>query len=259
MLGIKSPAEAYYDEAWAVKLARPEYSTMDRRWRSRWKFVVQRVERGSSVLDIGCGDGVLGAMLIAERSCTVTGVDVSTYAIEQAGKRGVTGQRVDIDTESLPYADDSFDAVIASCVLEHIGRPEHVICEAWRVLRDGGKFYVSLPNPMTWKIRLAFLMGRFHSDFLHSLPGEGIHYRFWPVRDGLESMLSDLDVRFSIDEKSVELKNPRKGSRAKRRLKRALIRLAPAVFGEYVHFALRKEATTQKSADHNTVVVPKLD
>lgn len=136
---------------------------------------------------------------------------------------------------------------IASCVLEHIGRPEHVIREAWRVLRDGGIFYVSLPNPMTWKIRASFLAGRFHSDFLHSLPGEGIHYRFWPVQDGLERMLAELGVRFAINEKSVELKNPKLGSRAKRRVKRTLIRLAPALFGEYVHFALRKEAIVATS------------
>ncbi len=188
----KSPAEAYYDDAWAVKLARPEYSTLDRRWRSRWEFVARRVQPESSVLDIGCGDGVLGSMLIGERSCVVTGVDVSRFAIEQAGKRGVRAQRVDIDTEPLPFDDGSFDAAIASCVLEHVGRPEHVIREAWRVLRQNGTFYVSLPNPMTWKIRAAFVAGRFHPDFLHSLPGEGIHYRFWPVQDGLERMLADL-------------------------------------------------------------------
>jgi methionine biosynthesis protein MetW len=238
----KSPAGAYYDEAWAVKLARPEYATLDRRWRSRWDFVADRVQPGSKILDIGCGDGVLGSRLVRERSCSVTGVDVSKYAIGQAGERGVQAQHVDIDTERLPFEDRVFDAVIASCVLEHVGRPEHVMSEAWRILEDGGIFYVSLPNPMTWKIRAFFLFGRFHPDFLHSLPGEGIHYRFWPIRDGLELMLRDLGLRFTVDEKSVELKNPKLGSPVKRAVKRSLIRVAPGLFGEYVHFALRKES-----------------
>lgn len=237
----KSPSEAYYDDAWAVKLARREYATLDRRWRSRWEFVSNRIHKGSAVLDIGCGDGVLGSMLTSEHACSVVGVDVSSYAIALASERGVKGQRVDIDTEALPFPDETFDVAIASCVLEHIGRPEHVIQEAWRVLKTGGIFYVSLPNPMTWKIRLAFIFGRFHPDFLHSLPGEGIHYRFWPVRDGLEHMLSELEVQFVVDEKSIELKNPRLGSKVKRALKKRAIRVTPALFGEYVHFALRKE------------------
>jgi methionine biosynthesis protein MetW len=248
MTTAKSPAQEYYDVEWKVKLARPEYATLDRRWRSRWDFVALRIVEGMNVLDLGCGDGVLGERLQADHGCTVTGVDVSAYAVDLAKRRGLKATRADIDTDPLPFEDGSFDAIVASCVLEHIGRPEHVVKEAWRVLREGGIFYVSLPNPLTWKIRFAFLFGRFHPDFLHSLPGEGIHYRFWPIMDGFESTLRELELEFELVEKSIELKNPKLYSPWKRALKERLIRLAPALFGEYAHFALRKGSSSGQTA-----------
>lgn len=235
-----TPAGLYYDEAWEIKLQRPEYATLERRWRTRWDFVAEHIRGGSEVLDVGCGDGVLGGRLIDDSDCQVVGVDVSPYALERAAQRGVIGEAVDIDVQDLPFSDGSFDAAIASCVLEHVAHPEHVLTEMYRVLKPGGSAFISLPNPLTLKIRWAFVRGRFHHDFLHSLPGEGIHYRFWRVTDGLESMLEEIGVPFEVKVKRIEVKNPNLGTRLKRFAKPRLIRFAPSLFGEYVHFELRR-------------------
>jgi len=235
-----SPTAEYYDEAWSTKLARPEYATLDRRWRSRWDFVAQRVSERAHVLDMGCGDGVLGAQLIVEKACDVSGVDVSAYALSRAAERGVHGQLCDIDMQRLPFADDTFDAAVLSCVLEHIPHPEHALLEATRVVRPGGQIFVTLPNPQTWKIRLAFLRGRFHSDLMHSKPGEGLHYRFWTWKTGLETTVRDLDLPLKLVVKRIDVKNPRRESAWHLRIHRALIRLSPGLFGEYLHFQFEK-------------------
>jgi len=236
-----TPTESYYEEAWRVKLDRPEYATLERRWRSRWDFVVTHMPEESHTLDMGCGDGVLGEQLIRVKNCVVTGLDVSDFALARARERGVDACKCDISMSSVPFDEDSFDAVTLSCVLEHIALPEHALTEAARVVKDGGYVLVTLPNPLTWKIRIAFLRGKFHSDFLHSRPGEGLHYRFWPVRDGLEKMLQDLYLPFTLTLKSVDVKNPRKYSRFGLRWRRRLIVASPALFGEYTHYILRKD------------------
>lgn len=234
----RSPAGLYYDEAWRVKLVRPEYSTIERRWRSRWDFVADRIERGARVVDIGCGDGVLGERLVHGHACEVVGCDVSAYALRIASDRGVDGRVLDIDHQPLPFADDSFDAGIASCVLEHIAHPEHAIRELARVVRPGGHVYVSLPNPLTWKIRLAFLRGEFHHDFLHSQPGEGLHYRFWTVKDGFERMIAELELPLRVIEKRYEIKNTKALTGWRGTVKENATRMWPGMFAEYVHFDL---------------------
>lgn len=100
---VRTPAGSYYDAAWQIKLGRPEYATLERRWRSRWDFVESRIPPGLHVLDIGCGDGVLGERLTKQHGCEVRGVDVSAYALEKAEARGVSGKVVDIDVDDLPF------------------------------------------------------------------------------------------------------------------------------------------------------------
>lgn len=223
-----------------MKLDRPEYATLERRWRSRWDFVATHMPEGAQVLDMGCGDGVLGEQLIRLKECRVTGLDVSDFALAKASERGVNACKGDISMSPAPFDEESFDAVTLSCVLEHIAMPEHALAEAARVVKQGGYVFVTLPNPLTWKIRIAFLRGRFHSDFLHSKPGEGLHYRFWPVNDGLESMLADLRLPLRLAVKNVDVKNPRKYSPGALRWRRNMIRAWPALFGEYTHYILRK-------------------
>ena len=59
----------YYDRVWTEKLSLPQYQTLDKRWRSRWDYAVERIPERSRVLDVACGDGVLGEMLIRTKSC----------------------------------------------------------------------------------------------------------------------------------------------------------------------------------------------
>ncbi len=104
---------------------------------------------GKKVLDVGCGGGIL-AEEFARLGCQVMGIDPSAPSLATA--RAHTQQvGLDIDYrvgvgEDLPFADDSFDIVYSSDVLEHVNDLEKVISEIVRVLKQGGVFLYDTIN-----------------------------------------------------------------------------------------------------------------
>lgn len=100
------------------------------------------------VLDLGAGTGSLFPH-VAERAAR--GEELSLSAIEpdphmrrraaaRASEFGLEIDLRDARAESLPFPDDSFDAVVASVVFCTIGDPEAAIAEVARVLKPGGEF-----------------------------------------------------------------------------------------------------------------------
>ena len=94
------------------------------------------------VLDLGCGGGFCSNYL-AKHSFSVTGVDLSEQSLAIAARYDSTQsvRYLRADAYELPFADASFDAVIAMDFLEHVEDPARVITEAARVLRPGGLFF----------------------------------------------------------------------------------------------------------------------
>jgi SAM-dependent methyltransferase len=94
------------------------------------------------ILDVGCGPGDLGRHR-PSREVTVHGVDLDPDALARAAG-AETVVRADLDGGPLPYADHSFDAVVAKDIFEHLVRPERLAREVWRVLRPGGTVIASV-------------------------------------------------------------------------------------------------------------------
>jgi SAM-dependent methyltransferase len=228
----------YYDRVWTRKLSLPHYQTLDRRWRSRWDFAVERILPGERVLDVACGDGVLGEMLIRSKSCKVVGLDVSPYARSVAERRGVEALACDISEERFPVADAAFDAATLLCCLEHIFDPGHALREAARAVRPGGRLLVTLPNAVSLRFRLDFLRGRLSRDFLHTNDGEGLHIRFFNYAEDFDRFVAEETPRLRLTEKVPALKNPKKHGRLGRGLLGTGIKLWPNLFAEYTHYTL---------------------
>src|SRR5439155_3627047 len=93
------------------------------------------------VLDLGCRYGAL-TRAYAEGN-EVTGVDVDRDALVEAAKLGIETRWADAD-EPLPFADASFDVVVAGELLEHVRDPAGLVAEARRVLAPGGRFVASV-------------------------------------------------------------------------------------------------------------------
>ena len=100
------------------------------------------------VLDVGCGDGQISRLAAGLDGVeTVVGVDPTWNQISVAAARG--GDRVRAGRRRrLPFADGSFDAVVACLVFEHIDDVDEAIAEVARVLAPGGRFCFFLNHPL---------------------------------------------------------------------------------------------------------------
>jgi len=103
-----------------------------------------RLARGASVLEVGCGGGLLAAMLTDTGYQTVA-ADISPQAARFARERGARSALVFDAEETWPFAPNSFDAVFMLDVLEHLDDDRPPLMEARRVLRPGGVAMVSVP------------------------------------------------------------------------------------------------------------------
>lgn len=108
-------------------------------------------EAAASLLDMGCGGGLLAPRLSGYRH---VGVDLSEAALAVAAEHGVEPHQGDVS--SLPFEDDSFDVVVAGEILEHVEDLEATVSEALRVLRPGGTF-VCDTIASTWFARFALI------------------------------------------------------------------------------------------------------
>lgn len=112
----------------------------------RVTFLVTNTPDDSYVLDVGCNGGTIGVPLMAVNKCYVKGIDVVPSLVKKAVKRGIfaeVGKAEDLSR----YKDDEFDVVICAEVLEHLYDPIVAIKEAYRVLKPGGKYLVTIPAP----------------------------------------------------------------------------------------------------------------
>jgi ubiquinone/menaquinone biosynthesis C-methylase UbiE len=155
------------------------------------------VDQGDAVLDLGCGFG-RHAFEAARRGASVVALDAgrdevlgvrATFAaMVDAGELGVETRAVAVqgDALALPFADQTFDRVICSEVLEHIPQDLGAMAELARVLRRGGTMAITVPRRGPERINWAL------SDEYHNVPGG--HIRIYSRRV-LEERLSSVGLR----------------------------------------------------------------
>ncbi len=134
-----------------------------------YKFIVNNIEKGSRVLDLGCGNGDLLAILKKERNIIQSqGIEINEKAIYECVAKGVSVFHGDLDTGLDDYADNSFDYVILNQTFQQVKKPDIVLQEA---LRIGRKAIVGFPNfaNITARLQLA-IRGR--APITKSLPYE---------------------------------------------------------------------------------------
>lgn len=116
----------------------------------------QRLRTPSSelqYLDIGVGRGEVIGLMQSEFSVNARGCD---YHIELFEGKEVPIDKIDLNHEELPYADESFDLITCSEVVEHLENYRRVFREMYRVLKPGGLVIVTTPNVLNMKSRLRY-------------------------------------------------------------------------------------------------------
>ena len=110
-------------------------------------LAVEELVGRHKVLDLGCGDGQIARALAAQGS-DVLGVDPTQLHIDIAIERGGGPRYLLGGATDIPADDNSFDAVVACLVFEHIDQMDESMTEVARVLKPEGQFSFFLNHPL---------------------------------------------------------------------------------------------------------------
>jgi len=99
-------------------------------WRTLTEWQPRRL------LEVGGGQGELSERIARELDAQVTFVDLSPRMVELAQARGLDARVADV--QELPFADETFDTVVAAWMLYHVPDVDRALAEIARVLQDGG-------------------------------------------------------------------------------------------------------------------------
>ena len=145
-------------------------------WDFRDENIISAIGDGGSILDVGCGEGLLLEKVVHRfPGRNVRGVDIDPLNISICREHGL---HVDEGVVySLPYEDGSFDVALFIEVVEHLDEPIRAIAEIGRVLKKGGRMLVLFPNDRTFK--LARVMTLMFKEAFYD-PG---HLKQWTPRE----------------------------------------------------------------------------
>ncbi len=160
------------------------------------------------LLDIGCGAGNNAALVKSRYSdCEVFGITLSDAEAKLAQKHMTRCWVFDIEDKFPEYlADLTFDALIFSHVLEHLRDPAGVLARFSRLLRNGGQVLIAVPNILSWRMRIRFLMGNFEYESGGVL--DNTHLRFFTYFTADQYIMSqspDLEITTKVAHGSVPL------------------------------------------------------
>lgn len=145
------------------------------------RLIKKIIGRNKSVIDIGCGTGLLVRSLAASQA-KVVGVDICSSLIETATANAShlnNTQFLCTSIEEAPFAPQSFDAACSIAVLEHLhpGALGHHVSRIYSLLRPGGIFIIQTPNRLDGP----------HDVSRHFVPlgrpAEGLHLREYTKRE----------------------------------------------------------------------------
>ncbi|MFL5790507.1 MAG: class I SAM-dependent methyltransferase [Actinomycetota bacterium] len=180
--------------AWVRK---PNHDSYDRFHRDVFLGIVP--EPGHRTLDLGCGEGRLSRDLEA-LGHRMIGLDASPAMVEEAHSADPSIPVCRADAARVPFADESFDLVIAFMSLQDVDDAHGAIREAARILEPGGRFCIAIVHPLN-------AVGHFEGDEPDSafrIEGSYLDPSFSEdtvVRDGLEVVFvsADRPLQFYAD------------------------------------------------------------
>lgn len=133
--------------------------------RADFAVIADWIKPGARVLDLGCGDGSLLSVLIANRGAQGYGVEIDDAGVLASIARGINVIQGNLERGLSDFADGAFDYVILSQTLQAMKNSERIVREMLRVGREG---IVTFPNFGYWRNRLQVLGG--HMPLSDDLP-----------------------------------------------------------------------------------------
>lgn len=120
-------------------------------------YLIARIPKGSSVIDVGCGDGTTIQTLLPV-AAVITGIDNDTEAIRDAEARLLPDSRINLvfaDALALPFPDKMFDVATHMMTLVNSeGNKVKALKEMGRIIKDDGKIIISVYSEDALSVRL---------------------------------------------------------------------------------------------------------
>lgn len=142
----------HYEDYWGNKNEDEEFNGYERNLILPGLF-----KAGEKVLDLGCGDGAVGAYLQKNIGVNIVCADISKTALSKAKNKGLKTVLLNAEIK-LPFKNSEFDKVFWGDNVEHLFSPEDTLKEIKRVLKNDGKLILSCPNLGYWRYRIYFLL-----------------------------------------------------------------------------------------------------
>ena len=126
------------------------------------KYLFDRfdMKKGQRLIDIGCGRGDF-AYNFKKLGLTVSGVDIESSASDFL--KDIDIGYANIEKDTFPFDDETFDVIFSKSVIEHMNDPEHFLKEAYRILKPGGIAIIMTPDWIS-NMKLYF------DDYTHRTP-----------------------------------------------------------------------------------------
>ncbi len=118
-----------------------------------WKDSLQasvfylHAQPGGCLLEVGCGSGA-ALQSMQQQGWRVTGLDFDDGAVNNARSKGLDVYHGQLSAQG--FADESFDAVVMSNVIEHVPAPAELLSECRRILKKGGVLVALTPNARSY-------------------------------------------------------------------------------------------------------------
>jgi len=168
---------------------------------SRFVLIASRLRGRRRVLDCGAGQGMLCAMLsfLGHEVCAV---DLRAEN-ELLARHSIPIETVNLECEPLPFASQSFDAVVCCQVLEHFVHSHlPAVREFHRVLRPGGICEIDVPNVASFRNRSRLLRGKniawdYEQHYLDAKPVTYQGREVYPDRHNREFTAAELSLLFA--------------------------------------------------------------
>lgn len=122
--------------------------------RPDYKFIIELVEKNSTLIDLGCGNGSLMQKLISDKNVEATGIEISESGVEICRKKNLKVNLGRID-EKLPFNENEFDYSICHLTLQMVMYPEILLKEMKRISKYQ---IISFPNFAFYKNRIELLI-----------------------------------------------------------------------------------------------------
>lgn len=134
----------------------------------RYQYILSRLKPNSRILEVGCFLGHY-CNYFKEQGHHPVGVDISDEVIQEGKKLYPHLELVCCDGEKLneTFQENSFDAVIASEVIEHVLYPQNFLASIKKILKPDGKLLITTQNSNAFHFRVRMLFGQFRWDPTH--------------------------------------------------------------------------------------------